>query len=153
MISKCNDDELARHLWILRAVTESLAGSLTVEGAVRPREIVEPLPVSQLSECPRIEPAFVSELFTDVTRHMPKKKAALECYASQINHAPLHQLKPLWRLLDLGSVAARMDATTLKVQGRANRRLKRLLESELKIGKRTGELRCPLSHLKRPLPS
>jgi hypothetical protein len=49
MISKCNDDELARHLWILRAVTESLAGSLTVEGAVRPREIVEPLPVSQLS--------------------------------------------------------------------------------------------------------
>ena len=37
---------------------------------------------------PGIEPAFVPELFVDVTRHMPKKKAALECYASQINHAP-----------------------------------------------------------------
>jgi hypothetical protein len=61
---------------------------------------------------PGIEPAFVSELFTDVTRHMPKKKAALECYASQINHAPSHRLKHQWRLL--GSVAARMDATTLK---------------------------------------
>src|SRR5712672_1881425 len=37
---------------------------------------------------PGIEPAFVPELFVDVTKHMPKKKAALECYASQINHAP-----------------------------------------------------------------
>jgi LmbE family N-acetylglucosaminyl deacetylase len=36
---------------------------------------------------PGIEPAFVPELFVDVTRHMPKKKAALECYASQTNHA------------------------------------------------------------------
>ena len=49
MISKCNDDELTRHLWILQAFTESLVGSLTDEGAVRPREIVEALPVSQLS--------------------------------------------------------------------------------------------------------
>ena len=49
MISKCNDDDLTRHLWILQAFTESLVGSLTVEGAVQPREIVEALPVSQLS--------------------------------------------------------------------------------------------------------
>ena len=33
---------------------------------------------------PGIEPAFVPELFVDVTKHMPKKQAALECYASQI---------------------------------------------------------------------
>jgi LmbE family N-acetylglucosaminyl deacetylase len=37
---------------------------------------------------PGIEPAFVPELFIDVTSHMPKKQAALECYASQIKHAP-----------------------------------------------------------------
>jgi len=28
MISKCNDDDLTRHLWILQAFTESLVGSL-----------------------------------------------------------------------------------------------------------------------------
>jgi LmbE family N-acetylglucosaminyl deacetylase len=37
---------------------------------------------------PGIEPAFVPELFVDVTRYMPKKKAALECYASQIDRTP-----------------------------------------------------------------
>jgi len=37
---------------------------------------------------PGIEPAFVPEFFVDVTSQMPKKKAALECYASQLNHAP-----------------------------------------------------------------
>ena len=37
---------------------------------------------------PGIEPAFVPELFIDVTGHMPRKQAALECYASQIKHAP-----------------------------------------------------------------
>ena len=42
---------------------------------------------------PGIEPAFVPELFIDVTRHMPKKKAALECYASQINHAPSRSIE------------------------------------------------------------
>lgn len=35
-----------------------------------------------------VEPAFVPELFIDVTSYMPKKKAALGCYASQIDHAP-----------------------------------------------------------------
>ncbi len=32
-------------------------------------------------------------VFVDVTRHMPKKKAALECYASQINHAPSRSIE------------------------------------------------------------
>ena len=35
-----------------------------------------------------VEPAFVPELFIDVTGYMRQKKAALECYASQIDHAP-----------------------------------------------------------------
>ena len=86
---------------------------------------------------PGIEPAFVPELFTDVTRHMPKKKAALECYASQINHAPSHRLKHQWRLL--GSVAARMDATTLKRSRSCESLSKRLLESELKCVKSASE--------------
>jgi LmbE family N-acetylglucosaminyl deacetylase len=42
---------------------------------------------------PGIEPAFVPEFFIDVTRHMPKKKAALECYASQISHAPSRSIE------------------------------------------------------------
>jgi len=42
---------------------------------------------------PGIEPAFVPELFIDVTKHMPKKKAALECYASQISHAPSRSIE------------------------------------------------------------
>jgi LmbE family N-acetylglucosaminyl deacetylase len=37
---------------------------------------------------PGIEPAFVPEFFVDTTDYMAKKKAALECYASQINNAP-----------------------------------------------------------------
>lgn len=37
---------------------------------------------------PGIEPAFVPEFFVDVTSQMPKKKAALACYASQLDHAP-----------------------------------------------------------------
>jgi LmbE family N-acetylglucosaminyl deacetylase len=37
---------------------------------------------------PGIEPAFVPEFFVDMTDYMAKKKAALECYASQINDAP-----------------------------------------------------------------
>jgi LmbE family N-acetylglucosaminyl deacetylase len=37
---------------------------------------------------PGIEPAFVPELFVDTSAHMGRKRAALECYASQIDEAP-----------------------------------------------------------------
>ena len=43
----------------LQAFTESLVGSLTVEGVVRPREIVEALLVSQLS-VKSMSPVYVS---------------------------------------------------------------------------------------------
>ena len=36
---------------------------------------------------PGIEPAFVPEFFVDTTDYMTTKKAALECYVSQINDA------------------------------------------------------------------
>ena len=57
--------------------------------------------------------------------------------ASQINHAPSHRLKPLWRLL--GPVAARMHATTLKRSRSCEASSKRLLESELKCVKSASE--------------
>jgi N-acetylglucosamine malate deacetylase 1 len=37
---------------------------------------------------PGIEPAFVPELFIDVSDYVLSKKAALECYASQVSNAP-----------------------------------------------------------------
>jgi N-acetylglucosamine malate deacetylase 1 len=42
---------------------------------------------------PGIEPAFVPEFFVDVTSHMPKKNAALKCYASQIDHTPTRSIE------------------------------------------------------------
>jgi hypothetical protein len=56
------------------------------EGSSRPSHPAAPTVVlvcETLSEthwnAPGIEPAFVPEFFIHVTRHMPKKKAALEC--------------------------------------------------------------------------
>lgn len=37
---------------------------------------------------PGIEPAFGPELYVDISDHMDRKEAALNCYASQINEAP-----------------------------------------------------------------
>lgn len=37
---------------------------------------------------PGIEPAFVPELFVDVTAQIEKKRIALDCYASQVHSAP-----------------------------------------------------------------
>lgn len=37
---------------------------------------------------PGIEPAFVPELFVDISAHMERKREALACYASQVNEAP-----------------------------------------------------------------
>jgi LmbE family N-acetylglucosaminyl deacetylase len=37
---------------------------------------------------PGIEPSFLPEVVVDTTQYMKAKIAALECYASQINHAP-----------------------------------------------------------------
>jgi len=42
---------------------------------------------------PGIEPAFVPEFFVDVSNHMPKKNAALKCYASQIDHNPTRSIE------------------------------------------------------------
>ena len=42
---------------------------------------------------PGIEPAFGPELFVDTTAYMDRKKAALECYASQIHNAPSRSIE------------------------------------------------------------
>ena len=42
---------------------------------------------------PGIEPAFGPELFVDTTDYMEQKKAALECYASQIHNAPSRSIE------------------------------------------------------------
>lgn len=41
---------------------------------------------------PGIEPAFVPELFIDISAQLAKKEAALNCYASQIHEAPSRSL-------------------------------------------------------------
>lgn len=42
---------------------------------------------------PGIEPAFGPEIFVDTTEYMDQKKAALECYASQIHNAPSRSIE------------------------------------------------------------
>lgn len=42
---------------------------------------------------PGIEPAFGPEFFVDTTEYMEQKKAALECYASQIHNAPSRSIE------------------------------------------------------------
>ena len=42
---------------------------------------------------PGIEPAFVPELFVDISASMAKKHKALEAYASQINDAPSRSIE------------------------------------------------------------
>jgi LmbE family N-acetylglucosaminyl deacetylase len=42
---------------------------------------------------PGIEPAFGPEFYVDVTNYMERKKAALECYASQIRDAPFRSVE------------------------------------------------------------
>jgi len=42
---------------------------------------------------PGIEPAFGPEFFVDTTDYMEQKKAALECYASQIHDAPSRSIE------------------------------------------------------------
>jgi LmbE family N-acetylglucosaminyl deacetylase len=37
---------------------------------------------------PGVEPAFVPEIFVDISQHLGAKEQALRCYASQINEAP-----------------------------------------------------------------
>ena len=37
---------------------------------------------------PGIEPAFVPEFFVDTSAYMDRKRAALECYASQVHETP-----------------------------------------------------------------
>jgi N-acetylglucosamine malate deacetylase 1 len=37
---------------------------------------------------PGIEPAFVPEFYVDTSRYMERKRAALDCYASQVHGAP-----------------------------------------------------------------
>jgi N-acetylglucosamine malate deacetylase 1 len=42
---------------------------------------------------PGIEPAFGPEFYVDVTNYMDRKKAALECYKSQIRDAPFRSVE------------------------------------------------------------
>jgi LmbE family N-acetylglucosaminyl deacetylase len=42
---------------------------------------------------PGIEPAFGPEFYVDVTTYMDRKKAALECYASQIRDVPSRSIE------------------------------------------------------------
>jgi LmbE family N-acetylglucosaminyl deacetylase len=41
---------------------------------------------------PGVEPAFVPEVFVDISGHVDAKAKALQCYASQINEAPSRSL-------------------------------------------------------------
>jgi LmbE family N-acetylglucosaminyl deacetylase len=41
---------------------------------------------------PGVEPAFVPEVFIDISSHMETKDRALRCYASQISEAPSRSL-------------------------------------------------------------
>jgi len=42
---------------------------------------------------PGVEPAFVPELFIDVSAHIETKKAALDAYASQVHNAPSRSIE------------------------------------------------------------
>jgi LmbE family N-acetylglucosaminyl deacetylase len=59
---------------------------------VHPRAPRAVLAYETLSEthwnAPGIEPSFVPEFYVDTSGYMDRKRAALECYASQINDAP-----------------------------------------------------------------